>query len=349
MTAIYVIFFICYAIGFLLLAFVRRLQVLLPVGAGALLLLAWALSDVTGEDSPGVFIAAPMVLLVILGLGAGFIATLLVLWGRRYSQSWKVPAIVLPATFIAVPALAFALTSWQRAGAKARFAPPSPACLARPHPVILGDTPLAVPLAPGLSVGTGRDFFPNYLFEINEKARQFCAETAAGRVTITNLTVRLVPARSPTDPFCASSRPYGWWHDLCRRNYDDPPSDYPSKVTFYVLGEYDARRLHAFSADELAEFQPRGMAAVDLGDGVRRYGAERPYFTRADVPGYLARCHRTTQPHAALACVVGYRLTPRIGVIYDFTTRAADFPERSATVDRRAQEMLESLKPQGSP
>lgn len=352
MNPIYLIFFVSYAVGFLLVAFLWRWYLLLPMGAGLILLLGWALRGVFNEDSPGVIIAAPMVGLALLGVLAGVIASLIILLTRRCSRGWTAPAIVLPTTFVAVPVVVFGLFSWQQTNMKARREPPSSACLTRLHTVVLGGTPLALPLAPAFTVGQGREYHPSYSLDVNEQARKFCEETAAGPVKITNLTARLTPDHTRhlavrSSAFCANARPFGWWRDLCRREHDDdPPADYPREVTFYALGEYEANKMHAFSADQFARFKTGNLPVVELAGGVRRYGEEKyPYFTRSDVPGYFARCYRTTQPNADLACVAGYRLTPRIGIIYDFTAMAADFPERSAIVDRRAREVFASLRP----
>ncbi|NML09725.1 hypothetical protein HHL08_06110 [Sphingobium sp. AR-3-1] len=350
MDPIYSLFFVCYAIGFLLVAFLWRWY-LLPIGVGLLLLLWWVIRGVFNEDSPGVIVAAPMVGLAFLGVLAGLLAALIVLLTRKLARRWASPVVILPATFFTVPVVVFGLLFWQQTSLKARRAPPSASCLARLHPVVLGGTPLALPLAPALSVGQGREYDPNYPLDLNEKARKFCAETSAGPIKITNLTARLTPDYSRhlavrRSTFCASAKPYGWWHDLCRREHgDNPPSEYPREVSFYVLGEYNARKMHAFSADELERLKVDSLTAKELGRGVRRYGdGHYSYFTRRDVPGYLARCYSTGPVKTDLACVAGYRLTPRIGIIYEFATPADAFAEKSVAFDQRARQVFESLK-----
>lgn len=350
MDLIYTLLFLCYAMGFLLVAFFWR-RYLLPIGAGFLLLLWWGIRSVFNGDSPGVIIAVPMVGLAFLGVFAGFLAALIVLLTRKYARRWALPVIILPATFITVPVLVFGLFFWQQTNLKARRAPPSASCLAHPHPVVLGGTPLALPLAPAFSVGQGREYDPSYPLDVNEKAREFCAKASAGPVKITNLTARLTPDYTRylavrRSAFCASAKPYGWWHDLCRREHDDnPPSDYPREVSFYALGKYNARRMHDFSADELERLKVDDRTAKELGRGVRRYGdGYYMYFTRRDVPGYLARCYATGPDKADLACVAGYRLTPRIGIIYEFVTPADTFAAKSVAFDQRARQVFESLK-----
>ncbi|OJU00912.1 MAG: hypothetical protein BGN87_15755 [Rhizobiales bacterium 65-79] len=117
-------------------------------------------------------------------------------------------------------------------------------------------------------------------------------------------------------------------------------------MTLYWIGHYNASRMQGFSADQLAKLPGRDQSFVAVGDGISRFNDEHySYFTRADLPGYLARCYRTgAKSRPELYCSAGYRLTPEIGLIYDFRADADDFAERSRAADARARKVVERLQ-----
>ncbi len=333
-----------YAIGFLLLAFLRRWHLLLLTGAGAVLLLWQAWRYIFTEDSPRIMFATPMIILAFLGVVSGFLAATIVLWTRKYSRRWVSSVTILPATFIAVPIVA-GLFFWQLVSMKARRPPPSPLCFARLHPVILGGGPLALPLTPAISVVKGGEHRSDYSFGIDSDARKFCKETAAGPMRIANVSIGFGRGYSTRkSAFCSEARPYGWWYDLCRREHDDHPSNYPALVSFYALGEYDGVKFRDLSADEFAKVRIADLPMMTLSSGVQRYADDRYiYFTRSDIPGYRALCYETAQRNSDIYCVAGYKLTARIGIAYEFHSKAEDFPERSAIVDLGARDVIASL------
>jgi len=349
------LFIPCYAVPFLLLAFLRRWYLLIPGGAASMALVVWAFGDISKADTPGVMLALPMISLIAFGSLAGFLAAALVLAGRRFSWRWARPAIVLPAVFVALPLAALASNGMHRMREQARLAPPPAACLTSLHPVILGDLPLALPLAPGLTVHQGRGDQPRYDLGINADARSFCDVTDAAPVTITSLTMRLMRIDAiyqvHSSPFCATPKAYGWWHDLCRRDWKDLSSDYPSEITFYAVGQFDVGRRLGFSEGGLARLQARHVPFTDLPGGIRRYGDGHggsdglgfTFYARRDSPTYLATCE-SRRPKDELVCRVIDHLTPRIGINYVFRTPSSAFAERSAIVDKQARAMLDSLK-----
>lgn len=335
-----------YAISFLLLAFLRRWHLLLLSGAGAVLLLWQAWRYIFSEESPRIMFATPMIILAFLGVVSGFFAATIVLSTRKYSRRWASSVTILPATFITVPAIVAGLFFWQQASMTARRPPLSPLCFARLHPVILGGAPLALPLTPAISVVEGGEHRSRYSLGIGTEARKFCEDTAAGPMRIANVRVEIDRSYSTRkSAFCSKAKPYGWWYDLCRREHDNPPSDYPALVSFYALGEYDQVKFRDLSADEFAKVKMADLPMRTLAGGVRRYADDRYiYFTRSDIPGYRALCYETALRNSDIYCVAGYKLTARIGIAYQFHSKAEDFPERSAIIDLRARDVIESLR-----
>ncbi|MBC8129120.1 MAG: hypothetical protein H7Y08_02215 [Rhizobiaceae bacterium] len=343
-----------YSIGFSLLALLPGWRSLIAGSLGAVALSGWAFGDVGSMDSPAVIVALPMVGFASLGLFAGGLARAATLLGR--ARRWRLshPLLVLPLVFVAVPALFLALAFWQNKAQEARLAPPSPECTARLHDAMIADVSLAIPLAPAIDVSLGQGYDPTFVFRINQHAREFCSSASAGVPSITRISID-VGGRVPRGPagrneaVCSQRRPFAWWQALCRESDTSDGAKYLEAVNVYVLGRFDARVLLAMSA-EITDWERSEMAAITpqrAGDGLLTYvGAHNIFFTRADVPGYLARCYRMSQVDdlADLYCSVGYPLTAELGLVYRFRTREISFDRTARQADSSARAIFESLR-----
>jgi hypothetical protein len=350
MHTLYMMPLAAYCLGFASLAFLPRWRWLVLAGLAAFFLCSWAFYDLSGADGPGAAIAVFVAAALALGFVAGFAARAVILaagWsGRMIPQ-----ASALLSTLVLVPLPTFGWASWHNAVQRARWAPPSAECTSSLHVATLGNMRLALPLAPVISVGQGAEYAPAYRFDVNEQARRFCQKSSGSPPALTNLTLRLEagpsgPLNLRTSWFCARRQDYGWWDDVCRGKPGDPASEYPVKMTLYRIDRYNAARMHAFSADELGKPPADKGEFADIGGGVVRYSDEHDsYYKRADVPGYLARCFQAkSRRPPELYCDAGYRLTPELGLIYEFRTAPDDFAERSRQVDEKAREIVESLR-----
>lgn len=350
MHSFYTIPLIAYGLGFACLAFLPRWHWLALGTLAASSFCLWLFRDLSQADGPGEVIAVFVAAALALGFASGFIARTIIL-GARWSGRIIPRAVTLLATLILIPPLAYGFSSWRTSVQKARWTPPKAECTSSLHAATLGTMRLALPLAPIIAVGEGEEYAPTYQFDINEQARRFCRESAPLPPALTNVNLRLEPDPSNalhlrSSWFCTQRQDYSWWSEVCRRQRGAPPSEYPVKMSLCWIDHYNAARMHAFSADQLKKPPARDGNFVDIGDGISRFNdAHNSYFTRADLPGYLARCYGTrSESRPELYCSAGYRLTPEIGLIYDFRADADDFAGRSRTADARAREVVESLR-----
>lgn len=122
-------------------------------------------------------------------------------------------------------------------------------------------------------------------------------------------------------------------------------------MTVYALGEYDARKMHANSAESAAGYRAEmaGLPVAELPDGVRMHvGDHYLFFTRGNALDYAARCRRSKPAPKVnpFYCSTGYQIEPGLGLIYDFRADEVGFEQRAAAVDRMARELFGSLKAQ---
>lgn len=345
MHSIYQILFFIYFVGFALLACLPGWRSLLVGATLALLLCIWAVNEVLRIDSPGVAIALPVVALGCLGLFAGAAARAAILVSR--SIQWRMsPYAILAMAFIGIPPGVMGLSearSWFM------YAPPSAACSAKLHRATIGDVMLALPLAPVISVGEGQEFNPRYAFWQNRQARAFCWR-ASRPIALTNLNVDFVEnSGRGRAAFCAKEQPFAWWAAACSQGRSKARSDYPERITVYVLGEYNAGRMIAHSANDWSIYgrELAGLTPIALPDGAQEYVRDRyHYFTLPRPDGYVARCWKSSRGATPdeFYCNTGFPLTSRLGVAYNFRSSRLEFAEHAMRVDEKVRMVFDSLK-----
>lgn len=344
--------FVYYAVAFILIFILRR-WVWLAVGAGvAVAAMAWLLSGLDGASGPATFGIALTAAPLGLGFIAGLVGRLIVNMLPQRWRSLRSTILVGFVSFIAAPLLAYGAQQLVDASNREAWAAPSEACLAKGHPAVLAGVPLSIPLAPAIRVGQGAAYEPTYLLDINQHARDFCAEAAAGRVRLTNLSFKLDQPH-PEHPFCKTAARYPWQAGLCASRSPKSAASPLVELKVYAIGQYAAEHMLAYSVEEDAALDDATLAQLSAPDkaGVqRRDGShDRIRVIPAGLGGrtgpYVAKCFESKGAESkTLYCQTAFRLGAEIGMIYGFRADDALFKEDAAAADALALSIWESLK-----
>lgn len=345
-----------YAVAFVLMFVLARWYVLLPGAVLAAGLVLWLFSGMQTANGPGAIGIALVGLPMALGFVAGFIARAIVLARAPARQSLRSTVAIGIVSFIAAPAIAYAIMTVTEERRRRYYAPPSAQCLARAQRAELAGVPLAIPLAPWISMGDGPTFDPGgaYILSINEHARRLCADAAVAPVSLTHLTIDFQQP-NPAASFCRAGPPYAWRAAACRRYDDLSPSRWPLEVSFYQIGAYDAGRMLAYSVDKpgFAADDPR-LRARRPNDGV--VGFDEPHdryralakAARGTGPAVVAACFDTTMPgerrEPGLACRAAVEVERGVGAVYEFRTTDAEFGQRFREADAGMRAIWSSLR-----
>lgn len=345
-----------YLVAFALLAFLPNWRWLLAGLIVALSLVVWAYNDVTRSDGNGLGIVIAAVWLFVAGLGlvAGALARGIVLFGRSNNWSLVRTIIVHPVVFFSVPLLLAGWLSLENEQRKAFQAPPEAACAEGVHRAVLGEVELALPISRAIRVGEGFEYNPSWMFEINDHARRFCRQAQLAPPQLTNIQIDLgtrTSVQSSTlyeSAFCRSQQPYAWWASSCRRETLEPSRDFPEETTIYVIGRYNAAKMHAWAVENRSldrrEMARLPQARLD-GGAVVYTGQHQRYFTLDARPEFLAQCHEMTKADGAeLGCVGGQPIGDGLGLIVEFRADQPTFASDAEHALARAREILDSLK-----
>ncbi|HEX6740743.1 MAG TPA: hypothetical protein VF079_02965 [Sphingomicrobium sp.] len=342
-------FWFFYLIPFLLLFAMVRWYLFVPAALIALGLTAWLWRDVEHADGPGAMFAIIIVVVIAAGFLAGGLARgVLFLAGRR----WKgpVPNAITGLVFLVGVPLSYGVwTKAKLSALKARNEPPSLACRSRLFDATMAGARLRIPLIPGIDVGEGAEFEPHYSFALPEYARRFCAHASDAIPQLTNLSlqvsrgVALDPQRRQK-PMCDQERPEAWWPWLCRADRTKPPLI--EQLHLFEADRYKASKMLAWDADRDAYFAKYVPNAhwVRSGRFQRLDSGLQTDFRAADWPGaatpYHANCFASGGDQY---CRAGYRLTARLGIVYDFRTSTEAFERDARRADADARKLADSF------
>jgi hypothetical protein len=355
-----------YAVCFFAMFSAFRWFMLVAVTIAACVLLAALLKSMEGANGPAFFGAAMIGAPAFVGFVSGFAGRVIVMLTRRFSAIKISNMAVGALAFVLGPVLFYASSKISEQRRIARHAPPSAACLANPRPAILGGVALSVPLAPTIRVDTraDKDNLLDYKslrsFEINQSARQFCAETAKAPVKITQLTMDF-QSSNESSAFCKLPSNYIWRSRSCSRAEYGKRSVLPEDVNFYAIGDYNARMMFAFDADnvaDIARLEKSGGGSL-IGSGLKKYpGDHHTNFTQRIATGQtiVARCYKSDMQDMAkgegLYCTTGFRLSDRVGAVIEFRSSKATVIEDWQNSISGAKSIWQSLlrrKPQTPP
>ncbi len=333
-----------YAIGFLALCFWWRWWLLVPAGLAAAVLAKIEYASVNASDGAGVAFGIILLVFVMIGAASGFVASGLVLIGRKTRLRGLRAVYVLPVVFILGFGSFFAVTWTQQKIREARYAPPAAACLDNLHPARIADVDIAIPVAPGIFLyGDGMND-DHYILWSNPDARAFCGEADGGNANLKSVVLMLdgIPARremQPERPFCSRPHPeYPWSELACHLIPTEVIPDKPVEMTvsIKVPGVDPAAR----ERQAMLTNQPTVAS-----DGLRTYRSQNDiYLQRPD--GYFAQCRdyrSKSQPW--LYCTAKEQLSDKLAISYNFRSTAEIFITQSATIAANARAIFDSLKP----
>ncbi len=145
-----------YLIGFLALCFWWRWWLLVPAGLVAAVLAKVELASVNASDGAGAAFGIILVIFTMIGAASGFVASGVVLIGRTTRFQALRAVYVLPVVFILGFGSFFAVTWTQQKTREARYALPAASCLDNLHLARIADVAIAIPVAPGILLCSGR-------------------------------------------------------------------------------------------------------------------------------------------------------------------------------------------------
>ena len=304
--------------------------------------------NATGDAGMGVFIFG-VVAAVGFASGAAARATLLALrWGDSRRHTAAVGLLFL----CGVP---LTLQLWgyvQQREAQRRYAPPSMACKSRLHQARMGDRTLRLPMLWGMTAHTERDLSGQISFYQQEQAREFCEAAERGEARLTMVRIdfpQLHEQPNPLQPVCMTRRAEAWWEPLCRYQR-------PEQFDLYSIALVDTKR---FATERFLSISPpaAGPGTQAFGTGWSRDGpfmrigsGYRVYFRAPRRPGaaspYLAHCYEDRNDAVrpdGLRCKAAYRLSPEVGVVYDFRIDGEEFAAEALRQDKRVFAIANSL------
>jgi hypothetical protein len=307
-------------------------------------------NDVQHADGPGAMFAIVGVGIITLGFVAGAAARFLLLVMPPWRQNLRANIVVGVVSLIGFPAAHYGWQQHQDAAAEKRREPASLACRSTMFDATMGGAKLRIPLVPGISVGTGAEYFPSYPFNIPEYARKFCAIASGQAPVLTNLSMEFdrgvaTESSQRQKPICDRARSEAWWPWLCRADRTKRPLI--EQLHLFDPERYQAGKMHAFDADRgayFAKYVPNARWVRDRGFERLDSGSQTDY--RADgwpaaASTYYANCSTTSGEEQY--CRAGYRLTPSLGIIYAFRSTTESFQEDAIAADRAAQILARSF------
>ena len=154
---------------------------------------------------------------------------------------------------------------------------------------------------------------------------------------------------NPNQPICISPRPEAWWEPLCRYRR-------PEHYDLYSIALVDTKR---FATDRFLSISPpaAGLDTQYYGAGWTKDGpfmrigsGYEIYFRGPPRAGaaspYLAHCYEDRNDAVrpdGLRCKTAYRLSPEVGVVYDFRIDGEDFAVEALRQDERVFAIVNSL------
>ena len=190
-------------------------------------------------------------------------------------------------------------------------------------------------------------------FYIQERAREFCESTESGKPRLAMVRsdfpqLETRPELRPR-PMCNTPREEAWWPALCRH-------EAPEQMDLYSLALFDPARFDAATYLSF-EVDAAGPDRVGYGerwakDGpfMRATAGHETYWRGPARPGaaspFVARCYESTdredKPNG-LRCKAGYRLSPGVGLVYDFQVPDDRFAVAARRQDERVAAIARSL------
>ena len=341
-----------YGFAFLAMFAIRRARWLALALPGALIVtLAIVHFGTMGQGEAGLFLYL-VGLVAALGFVAGGAGRAAVILIRQRTQ--RVPSEAVALLFLLGAPLVVKLWTEARENEhRRRYAPPSEQCKARLHDAVLGDRTVRLPLIPGITLQRAGRGERQVSFYIQERAREFCESTEAGkpRLAMVRIDFPQLPTRPEARqrPMCDAPRKEPWWPALCRH-------EAPEQTDLYSLALFDPARFDAETYLSL-QVEPAGRDRAQYDQRWTRVGPffratvdQYTYWRASTWPGaasaYVARCYESTdlenKPNG-LRCHAGYRLSPGVGLVYDFQVLDGRFVPEAIRQDKRVAAIARSL------
>ena len=256
--------------------------------------------------------------------------------------------------FVGVPLLIAISSRVREERFKSRYAPPSESCRARLHEVKLGDSRLYLPLLTGIHLSEGRSIEKSTNFYPPEKAREFCERTARDAPRITAARIFFSSLETHPNlrlrPPCDRPRPQAWWPALCR-------FEKGNRMDIHTIGlfdteRYDSRTMLSLDLDSgEGSGVPVGRQWTHHPDGFDRAQRDDTTFLRAPTrAGAMSpRVGRCVQQSSTISeeivwrCWAGYRLSPTVGLAYNFEAGIETFAADMRRIDGQVFAIATSL------
>ena len=302
-----------------------------------------------GDAGIGVFIFGAV---AAFGFASGAAArgTLIALRRRHLSKRATITVFLL--FFVGLP---LAVNLWgaaQQRASQRRYAPASLECKMRLHEARLGDRIVRLPLVWGTQVYQGPTPAKAISFYAQEKAREFCERTERGKPRLTMVRIdlpQLETGRETLQPICKTPRSEAWWPALCRHQAPKHTDVYSVVLVDPARFDTETYLSFGFAPAERAEMQYDSRWRKDgplmrTGSGYEMYwrGPPRP----GAVSPYVARCYEDLNDRErpdGLRCKAGYRLSPGVGLVYDFRVDGSEFVPEALRQDERVSAIARSL------
>ena len=318
--------------------------------AGLVLALLYAFAQsISGEAALG-----PAILFYVISFGfaVGVGARLAVMAAGRWSKRKWLETLIGLAFCVGAPALMIGWSKVQQERTRARYAPPSLECKTRLHDARLGDRIVRLPLVWGIQVAQGPTPAKSISFYAQEKAREFCEATQHGKPRLTLVRIdlpQLESGRETLQPICRIPRAEPWWPALCRHEARSPIDLY--SIALFDPARFDSATYLSFSVE------PPGADRASQGPRWQRDGPFMRATNGRDIywrgpardgaaSAYLARCYEDLNARDrpdGLRCKAGYRLSPGVGLVYDFRVDGTDFVPEALRQDERVSAVARSL------
>jgi hypothetical protein len=347
-------FLLFYSVPFLALFLLPRLSWLV-IGAALASLIVGGLFAAMQRSSGDAGIAAYLTFFVVtLGFASGGVGRLALLALGPKGRGRKATLLGAALSYVTLPALIVVQSKVRETQHRSRYAPPSDECRSRLHEVKLGESRVYLPLLTGIHLSEGRSIEKSSSFYPPEKAREFCERAARGAPRLT--AVRIFFSSLETHPNvrfrppCDRRRPQAWWPALCR--FERGKRMEIHSIGLFDPARYDSRTMLSFELDSgEGSGIPVGSHWTRDPDGFARARSDGTTFLRGTTrPGALSpwvgRCVQqssTVSEEIIWRCWAGYRLSPTVGLTYNFEAGIDTFAEDTRRIDGQVFAIAKSL------
>lgn len=346
---------IFYGVPFMALFMLRRPRWLAAGVALAILVVAGLFAAVQNSSGDSGLAAFFVLAAALVGFLSGLGARLSLFAMGRAGDGKPLPEkLVGLLFFFGIPLVIYVASYVAQEQSRRRYAPPSDACRSRLHEVKLGDSVLHLPLVPSIHLSEGRSIEKSTMLSTPEKAREFCERTAWKAPRLTAVRIFFSPYETPqhlrAQPPCDHPRPQAWWPALCR--FKPARRMEIHGIGLFHIGKYDSRTMLSFELDSgEGSGIPAGRTWTNHPDGFARAQRDGTTFLRAATRAgatspWIGRCVQqksTISDEIIWRCWAGYRLTPSVGLTYNFEAGIDTFAEDARRIDGQAFAIARSL------